>query len=208
MNLPAQRVGVVILAAGSSSRMGRPKLLLPWGETTVLGHQIRIWQALGAGQIAVVCAAADDGMRAELDHLGFPAGNRILNPQPELGMFSSICCASQWPGWVTGLTNWAIMLGDQPHLRPETLQALLAFSAKQPTSVCQPRYTGRLRHPVILSKEAFLRLRDAGCSTLREFLLSLPEEPASCDIDDPGLHFDIDTPADYKRVLALYSKAE
>ena len=145
-------------------------------------------------------------MRAELDHLKFRAGNRILNPQPELGMFSSICCASRWPGWVPGLTHWAITLGDQPHLRPETLQALLAFSAQQPASVCQPRCAGRLRHPVILPKEPFLRLRDAGCSTLREFLRSLPEEPASCDIDDPGLDFDIDTPADYERALALRSR--
>ena len=41
-------VGVVILAAGRSARMGRPKLLLPWGETSVLGHLIKQWQALGA----------------------------------------------------------------------------------------------------------------------------------------------------------------
>ena len=208
MDNVVQRVGVVILAAGSSNRMGRPKLLLPWGDTTVLGHQIRMWQKLGTDQIAVVCAVADDTMRAELDHLKFPAGNRIINPQPELGMFSSVCCASRWPGWLPQLTHWAITLGDQPHLRMETLQALLAFSAQQPASICQPRCAGRLRHPVILPKERFLRLRGAGCTTLREFLQSLPKEPASCDIDDPGLDFDIDTPADYKRVLALYSKAE
>ena len=38
------RVGVVILAAGRSRRMGKPKLLLPWGETSVLGHLIRQWE--------------------------------------------------------------------------------------------------------------------------------------------------------------------
>jgi molybdenum cofactor cytidylyltransferase len=41
-------VGVVILAAGRSRRMGRPKMLLPWGQTTVLGHLIRQWQELEA----------------------------------------------------------------------------------------------------------------------------------------------------------------
>ena len=55
-------VGVVILAAGRSARMGRPKLLLPWGETSVLGHLIKQWQALGARQIAVVCAPGDQAI--------------------------------------------------------------------------------------------------------------------------------------------------
>src|SRR5438874_1514761 len=39
--------GVIILAAGRSRRMGRPKMLLPWGNTTVLGHLVAQWQALG-----------------------------------------------------------------------------------------------------------------------------------------------------------------
>ncbi|HRY59690.1 MAG: NTP transferase domain-containing protein [Verrucomicrobia bacterium] len=41
-------LGVVLLAAGRSARMGKPKLLLPWGDTSVLGHLIRQWQSLGA----------------------------------------------------------------------------------------------------------------------------------------------------------------
>ena len=49
-------MGVVVLAAGASSRMGRPKLLLPWGDTTVIGHLIANWQTVGARQITVVVA--------------------------------------------------------------------------------------------------------------------------------------------------------
>jgi molybdenum cofactor cytidylyltransferase len=45
-------LGAVILAAGRSTRMGQPKLLLPWGKTSVLGHLIGQWQSAGAGQIA------------------------------------------------------------------------------------------------------------------------------------------------------------
>ena len=47
-------IGVVILGAGASSRMGRPKLLLPWRDTTVIGAILRQWRELGAAQIAVV----------------------------------------------------------------------------------------------------------------------------------------------------------
>src|ERR1035438_4891955 len=111
--LPVERayaVGVVILGAGRSSRMGRPKLLLPWGKTSVLGHLIAQWQALGAKQIAVVCAAADQAVFVELERLGFPATNRICNPAPDRGMFSSVQCAAQWEGWQPALTHWAIVL--------------------------------------------------------------------------------------------------
>ena len=88
-----------LLAAGRSSRMGRPKLLLPWGGTSVLGHLINQWQVLKAKQIAIVCAAADSLIQAELDRLGFSANDRVLNAAPDRGMFSSIQCAAQWPGW-------------------------------------------------------------------------------------------------------------
>jgi len=67
--------GVVILAAGASSRMGKPKMLLPWGGTTVLGHLIVQWKALRAGQIAVVLATGDQPVSAQLDRLDFPGAN-------------------------------------------------------------------------------------------------------------------------------------
>ncbi len=194
-------LAVAILAAGASSRMGQAKLLLPWGATSVLGHQISIWQLLGAGQIGVVCAARDDAIQAELDRLGFPPQNRILNQRPEDEMFSSIRCASGWDGWRAGLTHWTITLGDQPHLRLETLQAVVELSAGEPEKICQPRRLGHLRHPVIMPKSLFQHLKDARVSTLKEFLAG--REIASCEVDDPGLDLDIDEPEDYKKALAL-----
>jgi molybdenum cofactor cytidylyltransferase len=202
MSYSAQGVGVVILAAGRSGRMAQPKLLLPWGDTSVLGHQIRVWQRLRAGQIAVVCAAGDAAMQVELDRLGFPSADRIFNPQPDRGMFSSIRCAADWPGWLPALTHCAISLGDQPHVKPETLRTLLELSAARPGNVCQPRRQGRLRHPVILPKEIFLKLRSTEAGTLKDFLSTMAGEIAGCDSDDAGLDFDIDTPADYERAMA------
>src|SRR6185503_15148995 len=105
--------GVVILAAGASRRMGRPKLLLPWGETSVLGHLLQKWTELGAAQIAVVYAADTKIIAAELDRLAFSPAQRIQNPAPENGMFSSIQCAANWQGWNQDLTHWIVTLGDQ-----------------------------------------------------------------------------------------------
>src|SRR5437867_10234004 len=107
--------GAVILAAGASSRMGKPKLVLSWGKTSVLGHLIKQWQQAAAKQIAVVHAAGDQAIGVELDRVNFPVADRIMNPRPERGMLSSIQCAAAWDGWSSGLTHWIVVLGDQPH---------------------------------------------------------------------------------------------
>lgn len=198
--------GVILLAAGRSARMGRPKLLLPWVRTTVLGHLLQQWKQVGTEQLAVVTAPEDRALFEELARLDIAPENRIVNPQPERGMFSSIQCAAQWPGWRAGLSHWAIVLGDQPHLRSSTLQAVVELAREQPGKVCQPIFEGRARHPVVLPKSIFTRLADTKVSTLNEFLSEFP--PAVCDVNDPGLALDIDTPEDYQRALGLRGSSE
>ena len=193
--------GVVILGAGASSRMGRPKLLLPWRGTTVIGHLLSQWRGLGAGQIAVVLRADDPALAAELDRLDFPKPARIENPRPERGMFSSIVCAANWAGWQPDISSWAVALGDQPHLRPETLRQLLKFSAQNKGAICQPMLGGRAAHPVILPRQAFVELKNSGGVTLKDFLNLSTVPRVQLPVDDAGLSLDMDTPEDYKRLI-------
>ena len=197
---------VILLAAGASSRMGKPKMVLPWGETSILGHLMAQWQSLKPEQIAVVCPAADKAIEGELDRLGFPHENRICNPAPEQGMFGSIQCAARWSGWLPNLTHWIIALGDQPHLQRATLCALLEFAAAHPRTICQPSRNGRPRHPVVLPAAAFEQLRDTAFPNLKAFLQAKIAETALRESDDPGLDFDIDEPADYERAIQLFSR--
>jgi molybdenum cofactor cytidylyltransferase len=194
-------LGAVILGAGRSSRMGRPKLLLPWGGTSVLGHLVQQWNELGARQVAVVTAAEDAALESELEGLNFPCANQIRNPAPERGMFSSIQCAAQWPGWNPNLTHWAIVLGDQPHLNLATLRSVVAFAGKQADRAAQPSRNGRPRHPVLLGRAVFRELATTAAPDLRSFLSQY--DVALCECDDPGLDLDIDRPEDYERALAL-----
>ncbi len=198
-SFPPLKLGVVILAAGASSRMGRPKLLLPWGATSVLGHLIAQWRDLEAGQTTVVCAATDHALQAELDRLKFSADQRISNPTPESGMFSSIQCAARWPHWKPALTHWAIVLGDQPHLERETLRALLDFAAAHPENICQPGRGGRPRHPVLLPARVLAQLKASPAADLKQFLQTHAEQRALCELDDAGLDLDLDQPEDYQR---------
>ena len=206
MQQQSNKFGVVILAAGASRRMGQPKLLLPWGQTTVLGHLAQQWNRLGAAQIAIVFAAGANPLIDELDRLGFPEANRIVNPAPENGMFSSIQCAARWTGWKTELTHWIITLGDQPHLRESTLQALLSFSARHPDRICQPLRATRPKHPVVLPRRFFEELKNTSEVDLKTFLANHTQELGGFESDDAGLDLDMDTPADYDRLrrLALF----
>jgi molybdenum cofactor cytidylyltransferase len=197
-------LGVIILAAGASRRMGKPKLLLPWEDTSILGHLIGQWQKAEAEQITVVAAAGDEPLEQELRRLKFPEGNRIPNPTPELGMFSSIRCAARWPGWRRNLRHWVIVLGDQPHLSIETLMALLRVGATNPQRVCQLSRQGHPRHPVLLPHAAFKKLGLSKHRTLKEFLESVPSDVVLQESKDEGLDLDIDHPADYERAIGLY----
>jgi molybdenum cofactor cytidylyltransferase len=194
-------IGVALLAAGRSTRMGRPKLLLPWGRTSVLGQLLLHWEEEGARQVAVILAAGDAAIVEELHRLKFNAQNCITNPKPERGMFSSIQCAARWCGWKPELTHWVIALGDQPHLRSRTLRAVLDLARAEPEKVCQPGFEGRARHPVLLPKSIFLRLKKSKAATLKKFLSRFPL--ATCEVNDPGLALDIDYPEDYQRALRL-----
>jgi molybdenum cofactor cytidylyltransferase len=184
--------------------MGRPKLLLSWGQTSVLGQLLQECKALKVRQVAVVCAAGAQPLVEELNRLGFPESDRIVNPAPDRGMFSSIQCAANWTNWNAELTHFLIMLGDQPHLRIETLRELLEFSAKNPHKICQPLRNGRRKHPVLLPARNFAELKSTSAADLKLFLVAHASELSGFESADAGLDLDMDTPEDYERVKRMY----
>jgi molybdenum cofactor cytidylyltransferase len=210
------KIGVVILGAGASSRMGRPKLLLPWDDTTVIGQILRQWSELGVAQIAVVHRPNDEALveaskreelkrsaASTLQHFN-AATHCIVNPQPELGMFSSILCAAKWHGWRGDISSWAIALGDQPHLQTNTLRLLLAQVARNVDAICQPVSGGHAGHPVILPRSVFAELKHSRAGTLKDFLKPFAGRCVQCPVEDAGLLLDLDRPEDYDKAVKLH----
>jgi molybdenum cofactor cytidylyltransferase len=196
--------GVVILAAGKSRRMGRPKLLLPWKATSIIGHLLTQWNELGASQIAVVSAPVLAELSDELQRFAFPNVQRILNSDPERGMFSSIQCAANWNEWNSDLTHCIVTLGDQPHLRLETLRKLIDFGRANPEKICQPMRNGKPKHPVLLPKFFFDKLKKTDAPDFKEFLANHSKDFVGFESDDAGLDFDMDTPEDYERAICEF----
>lgn len=194
-------LAAVILGAGRSRRMGQPKLLLPWHGSTILGHQVETWRQLGA-DVRVVCGPRPDPIQDELERLQFPETSRIINTNPNEPMFTSIRCAAraQWPAETT---HFAIVLGDQPHLKKATFEKLLHCVEEEFDSICQPYHNGSYGHPVVLPRKFFSELADTKAEILSDYLGA--QQVQACEVDDPGLALDIDVSADYERALRVES---
>ena len=200
------RIAAVILGAGASIRMGRPKMLLPWGRTSVIGHIVNLWRMeLEAVQVGIVIAPAPCPMSEELDRLCFPESDRIVNSCPERGMFSSVQTASAWQGWRSDITHFALILGDQPQIMSTTLKTLLESVRDLPATIHQPSRNKRPKHPIVFPSTDFRDIAKSQSDTLRTFLN--PKKRTFVEIDEPSLEVDLDYPADYEAALKLADPA-
>lgn len=201
------RLGVLILGAGASARMGRPKLVLPWGEGTVIAHLLDQWRRVGASHVAIVCTRTNRPLHHELSRIGFAEADRVINPAPEQGMFGSIQVGAAWSGWDRSLTHWAICLGDQPLCRVETLRSLVEFARGQCDRICQPARERKARHPVILPAPCFRELAVSAEQDLRAWLNRHSDKRSLLESNDSGLDMDLDTPDDYQRAIEVRARA-
>ena len=191
--------GVVILAAGATNRMGRCKLLLPWGDKTILTHLLDQWRSAGAAQIAPVIDPSNQLLRKALADAGCSPSDWIENPSPQLGMFSSLQAASRWTGWLSTLTHWIICLGDQPQIHVSTLGLLLDAARKNPTCICQPAFRGHAAHPIVLPGSNFRELAQTDVANLRDYIWTREAFRLRLPVQDPGVSQDLNTPEDYER---------
>jgi len=189
---------VAILAAGESKRMGRPKLCLPWEKTTILGHVINQWRNAGVQDLLIVHAPdAETPVVKELDRLGIPIHERTATVALERGMMGSVVTAARRAIRIPSLTHLVIALGDQPQVRTETLQTLLAACATSRESILRVSHQGKPGHPLALPATCLADLSATSAATLRDFIGSLPKPPKDLTSSDSGVLLDIDTPDEY-----------
>jgi molybdenum cofactor cytidylyltransferase len=145
-------VSGLVLAAGGSSRLGRPKQLLPYGERTLLDHVLETARACSFDQLVVALGGAADEVRFAVDLAG---ADVVENRDFGEGCSSSIAAA------MTALDPrcevLVLLLGDQPGVSRETVRALLAGRGDAPLAVC--RYDEGRGHPFAFGREVFGELR-------------------------------------------------
>ena len=186
-------ITALILAAGQSKRMGEPKMLLPWGRTTVLGQVIDIFKAAGVEDILVVTG----GAREQVEALVGVSTRTVFNPGFAEGeMLSSI---------QTGLAELSpeteavlIGLGDQPQVQERSVRLVVEEYTKSKASLVVPSFQMRRGHPWLATRIHWAEILHMDPSeTPRDFLNRHAVDIHYVEINDPGILKDLDTPDDY-----------
>jgi molybdenum cofactor cytidylyltransferase len=184
----------LVLAAGASSRMGRPKALLPAGQGRTFVQAIADCAAQGGAAGMVVVTGPPHG---ELVRRALPLGvAAVVNPRPERGMLSSVQSGvAQLPARVSGVLVWPV---DTPYVSPASVHALLQAS---PGKLVIPTFRGKGGHPIRIPRARFGELcaldPDVG---LRALVSARPDEVVRLELGDEGLITDVDTPEDLERL--------
>ncbi|HEY4180900.1 MAG TPA: nucleotidyltransferase family protein [Kofleriaceae bacterium] len=176
----------IVLAAGSSTRLGQPKQLVQLDGELLLTRTIRVMEAAHVARVAVVIGAQREAVESSLGAAGQTA-TRLINPRWHEGMSSSIRVGIEWASTVNA-SGALLCVCDQPLLTTDHINALIAAHART-SEIVGSRYGGVVGVPAIFPATAFVALCSlSGDRGARQLLTS----SASIDWDDGAL--DIDTP--------------
>jgi molybdenum cofactor cytidylyltransferase len=192
---PEPFVTGLVLAAGGSSRLGRPKQLLPYRGATLLDAVLATARACAFDQLLVALGGAADEVRAGVDLAG---ADVVVNDAYGSGCSSSIAAAL---GALDPRADaLVLLLGDQPGVTSATVQALLAGRGDAPLAAC--RYDDGLGHPLAFGHELFGELAALhGDKAVWRLLDERAAQRAEVGIPGP-VPRDVDTWADYESVVA------
>jgi molybdenum cofactor cytidylyltransferase len=191
------RVGAVVLAAGRSTRMGRIKQTLPWGEGTMIGEVVRRLAASGVFEIVVVTGAAREAVETAVSATGAPA-RCVWNPD-----FETTEMALSLQAGLRALsenTQAALAaLGDQPRLDPAAAQRVIQRWRETLAPVVAPVHQGRRGHPLLFDRAAWPGLFALPAHANPREFLAAAGRVETVAVDTDSILRDIDTPDDYER---------
>ena len=198
-------IPAIVLAAGKSSRMGRPKALLPIGSSgdTFLTRILHVLRSGGSARAVVVIGGDAGAVRATL-----PPDDEFLlvveNANYEQGQLSSLLAGlSAVEEGRDDVEAVIVTLVDLPLITSATVRAVLeAYRDAPGAPIVRPRRGNRHGHPAIFDRRLFAELRSADPSTgAKPVVHAHAAEEVSVDVPDDGAFTDIDTPEDYERFI-------
>jgi len=185
----------LVLAAGASSRLGRPKQTLFLGGVPILGASLDVARAYGFDQLLVTLGRAPDEVMNAVDLSGAEV---IYNEDYATGCSSSITRA------LTAVhpssAGIVLLLGDQPRIRPEIITTLVSETKDADLGVC--RYQDGRGHPLWLSRSVFGQLSTLHGDKAVWKLLDSPAFTVAEAKIAARIPLDVDTWDDYYRLLA------
>lgn len=189
-------IAAVVLAAGTSSRLGVPKQMLEYQGRSVLALVVKNLLETSVGRVVVVLGHRAEELAGILE--GYPV-EKVVNGRYAEGQSTSVKAGLAALG---GSAEAIIfVLGDQPLVKPRTVRLLIERYSLS-GGIVAPYYRGQRGNPVLFSRRFFSEIEalkgDAGA---REIIGRHPESLSRVDVDDPGVLFDIDTWEDYRKLI-------
>jgi molybdenum cofactor cytidylyltransferase len=207
-------LAAIILAAGDSTRMGRPKaLLLDLEGRPFVARLVRTFAAANVRDVIVVTgslhAAIADALAADQPPI---APILVNNPQPALGQLSSLWMgldaadqlASPKPrsGGGGGIDGVLMTLVDIPLVRASTIKNVIDEWTRSRAPIVRPAVGDRHGHPVLFDQSVFDALRHAPITEgAKAVVHANADRIVNVQVEDEGCLLDVDTPADYEAVI-------
>lgn len=194
------KITAIILAAGKSTRMGSPKMLLPWGDTTIIEHVISMFAKAEVDDIVVVTGGAREQVEAIVLECekSFPVRSVYNSDYMNGDMLSSIQCGLRH---ITEENVGAAMigLGDQPQVQEGSVRLLCEAYSQTQSPLVVPSFQMRRGHPWLVARALWKELIEMSpTQTPRDFLNAHAKDIHYVNLNTPSILADLDTPEDYR----------
>jgi molybdenum cofactor cytidylyltransferase len=193
-------IAAIILAAGESKRMGQPKMSLPWGETTVLGQVISVYQSAGIEDILVVTGSAHDQVTEIVTRY---KARSIFNENFSKGeMLSSLQRGLEFLLSEEETVEASLVgLGDQPQVQTRCVQLICETFQDTGANLIVPSFQMRRGHPWLVERSLWSEILEMSPSqSPRDFLNKHADEIRYVEVDTSSILADLDTLQDYQRL--------
>jgi molybdenum cofactor cytidylyltransferase len=187
----------VILSAGESSRMGRPKALLPIDGQTFVERIVTTLKRTPVGKVVVVLGHDADEMKRRIEDLPVEI---VVNPDYKLGQLSSLQAAVRYLQMDVSCDGILVHLVDHPYINSALVDLMIQRFYETKKLILVPRCRGKRGHPVIFSRELFAELLAASMDQGAKAVVNAHrDETLEIETEDEGITLDIDTPELYRR---------
>ncbi|HEY7165596.1 MAG TPA: nucleotidyltransferase family protein [Candidatus Binatia bacterium] len=193
-------IPAIILSAGESSRMGRPKALLPVDGVRFIEKIVTTLRSTRVGDIIVVLGHNAEEMREKIADLSVTI---VINPDYRQGQLSSLIAAlrnlqaAPARGRIDGVL---VHLVDHPFIDRELVDRMIEKFFETGKSIVVPTYGGRRGHPVIFSRSLFPEILAAPLNQGAKAVVSAHrDDTLEIPTSYEGVTIDIDTPEEYRR---------
>jgi molybdenum cofactor cytidylyltransferase len=186
----------VVLAAGLSRRMGQPKMVLPWGNGTVIGNVVGTLLAAGVQIITVVTGGTAKLVETALASYQVTL---VFNPNYSNGemLFSIQTGLKSLPEDVQAAL---VVLGDQPHIEQKTVKKIMDLYRQDRPPLIVPSFNMHGGHPWLIEKRLWSQILSLNPPvTMRDFFHTQEGLIHYMQVDSSSILSDLDTPQDYEK---------